>query len=244
MQNTKDNLQLLGQVLLILLGPLLAKHNISVGNEEIDKLLGALSEVFGILWKFAHWHGTPSAPPNGVTGAGGQSGFVRVQTLLFILSVCFALFAWMMAGCAHTQPGNDPIIVNAERAQTIAGPTFDLVLETDNANRPLWKKQIPAFHDFCEWLRQPQIAQLADGTPTNVQRAIAMQLNLDKVKLDYKASKVCSNAVLEAVAALQSIETQANAWLLVITNPAPKLPMLQSPAIATNAVLIVPNLEK
>lgn len=222
MQNTKDNLQLLGQVILIVLGPLLAKHNLTVGNDEIDKLLGALSEVFGLVWKFAHWHGTPSAPTSTPNLSGSnQAGFARLSLMLFTALFTAVIGVLVIAGCAQIKPGNDPIIVNAERVQTIAAPTFDLVLETDNANRPLFQTKIPAFHEFCEWLRQPQTAQLADGTPTNVQRSIAMQLNLDKVKLDYKASKVSSNAVLEAVAALQSIETQANAWLLVITNPAP-----------------------
>jgi hypothetical protein len=227
----KDNLQLIGQVILIVLGPLLAKHNISVGNDEIDKLLAALSEAIGIIWKFFHWHATPSAPAplpgitgGNVTGAtpGSQSGSARLLTLLFVSAISALCFVGFIVGCASIAPGNDPIVVNAERAQQYAESTFDLVLTIDNSNRPLWESKAPAFHDFCEWLRQPQQAFLADGTATNVQRDIAMQLNLDKVKLDYKASKVSSNAVLEAVATLESAERQASSWLSVITNaPAP-----------------------
>lgn len=237
----KDNMQLIGQVILIVLGPLLAKHNITIGNKEVDDVLGAISELAGIIWKFVHWNKTPDAQPVPVNVVTKQSGNIRLG-LMFLLSALSALALVVIVGCAAIQPGQDPIVVNVERAQTIAAPTFDLVLETDNANRTFWKQNVPAFHGYCEWLRQRQLAFLADGTPTNVQRAIAMQLNLDKVKLDYKASKVDSNAVLEVLAALTSAENQANAWLVVMTNAAPKIMPAAPPEIEpSNAVLIIPS---
>jgi hypothetical protein len=90
----------------------------------------------------------------------GLSAGAIVPLLLFFLFSPLFFF-----GCAHIQAGQDPIVVMAERAQTYAASTFDLILETDDANRPLFRERIPAYHDFCEWLRQPQLASLADGTP-------------------------------------------------------------------------------
>jgi hypothetical protein len=219
----KDNIKQFLQVVLILLGPLLIKHHISFGNDIVDEVAGTLSDAWGIIWKFMHWNKTPDAPApvSNPSVSGGQSGFARFSLVLFTAALSAIVFVFIIVGCAHVEPGQDPIIVNAERVQTIATPTFDILLETDNANREFWQSKASAFHDFCEWLRERQTAELADGTITNVQRAIALQLNLDKVKLDYKASKVSSNAVIEVTATLKSIERQANAWLLIVTNPVP-----------------------
>src|SRR5688572_19337335 len=63
----------------------------------------------------------------------------------------------LLSGCASIKPGNDPLVVNVERAETIAKSTFDLVLNVDHTDREFWKAKAPAFHDFCNWLRQPQI---------------------------------------------------------------------------------------
>jgi hypothetical protein len=221
--NTDQQINLAQKFVVLLSGYFISK---GIGDKALWEILS--SAIVGLVtWYISHrWNAAP-ATSNADASTSNQppttasSGFVRLPMLFFTLTAVGALFAALIVGCAHIQPGQDPIIVNTERVQTIAAPTFDLVLETDHSNRAFWETKAPAFHDFCEWLRQTQTAQLADGTPTNVQRAIAMQLNLDKVKLDYKASKVSSNAVLEAIAALESAEQQANAWLVVITNPAP-----------------------
>lgn len=237
----KDNLQLIGQVILIALGPLLAKHGVSVGNAEIDDILGAISEIAGIVWKFRHWNATPAASAAPQTIAPklptSSSGFARPIVLFYLSAICFALAAIVIVGCAPLQPGADPIVVNVERAQTIAASTFDLVLNTDNSERAFWQQKAPAFHDFCEWLRAPQTAFLADGTPTNVQRVIALQLNLDKVKLDYKASRASSNDVFSALATLNSAIQQADAWMMVVTN-SPQSAAGVSPTVPVNRTVI------
>lgn len=225
----KDNLQLIGQVVLIVLGPILLKHGITVGNDDADKILGSLAELAGILWKFFHWHLTPSATPatadaalgKAVTPSGSQSGFISSRVMFLIGSLCMiaaAALIFLSSGCASVQPGQDPLVVNVERAQTVAAPTFDMVLTVDNAQRPFWQEKAPAFHDFCEWLRQPQAVTLSDGTATNVQRAIAMQLNLDNVKLAYKSGRASSNTLVTAMTTLQSAAQQASAWLTITTN--------------------------
>jgi hypothetical protein len=224
--NTDQVYNLIQKLVVALCGYFVGK---GIGDKALWEILSPA--IIGLItWYVSHrWNASPTvmaaldavSQSEASQGSKPTSGSVRLLFLLFVSSVCAAVCMVIAVGCAAIQAGQDPIVVNAERTQTIAEHTFDLVLGVDNSSRALWQSKAPAFHDFCEWLRQPQLAYLADGTPTNVQRDIAMQLNLDKVKLDYKASKVSSNAVLEAVATLESAEQQANAWLTVITNPAP-----------------------
>lgn len=124
----------------------------------------------------------------------------------------------ILVGCTAIQPGQDPLVVNIERIQTVAAPTFDIVLSTDDSNRSFFQTKLPAYHSFCEWLRQPQSVPLSSGTLTNVQRSIALQFNLDNVKLAYKAGKATSNDLFTAGTTLQSVVSQASAWLTIATN--------------------------
>lgn len=213
----KDNIKQAMQVILIVLGPLLIKHHITFGNDFIDELAGTISDAWGIIWKFWHWNSTPDAPavppPPTATPPMSLGGALH---LAFIGALIIGFI-----GCAAIKPGEDALVVNVERAQTVAAPTFDLLLGADNSNRSFWQTKAPAFHTFAEWLRERQIAPLPTGGTTNVQRAIALQLNLDNVKLAYKSSQVSSNALVTAAATLQSALDQANAWLVIVTNPAP-----------------------
>lgn len=135
--------------------------------------------------------------------------------ILLILSIGF-----LLPGCAHLQPGADPLIVRTEQLQTVATSSFDLVLQTDQLDRGFWSTKAPAFHNFCEWLRQPQSVP---GLANPLQRDLAMLWNLDQVKLAYKSSKVSSNALLEAIATVESAANQAAAWITITTNKPPTL---------------------
>lgn len=126
--------------------------------------------------------------------------------------------AFYLSGCMlHTAPGADPLVVNVERAETLGKSTFDLVLNTDNDNRPFWRTNAPAFHGFCEWLRQPQTVE---GTNT-LPRAAAMLVSLDDVKLSYQSHGASSNALASALGAFSEIVNQASAWATVVKKPTP-----------------------
>jgi hypothetical protein len=201
-----DTLQLIGQVILIGLGPVLAKHGISLGNADLDKLLGSVSLLAGIVWKFWHWNVTPSAP------AASQPAAVPINRIVSVLALTAALFLFW--GCAHLQPGADPIVVNVERFETTAKPTFDLALNVDNSNRAFFATNAPQFHHLCEWLRQPQTVEQTNTLP----RAAAMLVSLDDVKLAYKAGRASSNEVFTVLTTAQSAVNQASSWLTVVTN--------------------------
>jgi hypothetical protein len=121
---------------------------------------------------------------------------------------------FISTGCVKLKPGADPIVVRAEQAEAGAKATFDLVLKTDQIDRGYWRTNAPAFHNFCEWLRQPQPVWGTNYLP----RASAMIANLDNVKQDYKAARGSSNAVITALITLQSAVTEASAWSAVVTN--------------------------
>jgi hypothetical protein len=195
-----DTLQLIGQILLIGLGPVLAKHGITLGNEDVDKVTGAIAFIGGVVWKFYHWNKTPTAPPSG-----GIS--VPIQKIASLLVLTAALAG--ILGCVPLQPGADPLIVRCEQAETIAKTSFDGVLSIDNSQRDFYRTSAPAFHNFCEWLRQPQTVEVTNTLP----RATAMIVSLDDVKLAYKGARASSNDVWIALQTLTSAMGQANAWL-------------------------------
>lgn len=135
--------------------------------------------------------------------------------LAVLVTVCVAAdLAMLLNGCASIRPGNDPLIVRAEQTETIAIGAFDLVVNLDNANRPFWRTNIPAFHQFAEWLRAPQVVNQTNTLP----RGAAMIWSVNSVKQDYKVNRAQSNLLITAIATLQSAIGQANGWLNLVTN--------------------------
>src|SRR5581483_810783 len=172
--NNDQLINLVQTILKLVAGALAAK---GLGDSSLwEGISGGILAL--VTWYASHkWNATPASSPTAVITSAptsSQSGFARPAVLFVLASFCLILAA--MIGCAHLQPCADPVVVNVERVQTVAAPTFDLVLSTDDTARPLWAQKAPAFHDFCEWLRQPQTVGLANGAATNVPRAIALQL--------------------------------------------------------------------
>ncbi len=200
----KDQLQLIAQVVLIGLGPVLAKHGVTVGNADVDQILGGLSLLGGIIWKFWHWNATPSATP----------AAVAIKQIVSALAL-MAVASFFILGCAQLAPGADPIVVRVEQFEETAKPTFDLTLSVDQS---LGTNSPPAFHNFCAWLSAPQTVEQTNTLP----RCYAMLLSLDDVKLNYKAARVSSNAVFTALATGQSMLNQASSYLSLVTNSATK----------------------
>lgn len=122
----------------------------------------------------------------------------------------------ILIGCAHLTPGADPLVVRVEQTQSGAMGTFDLVLHEDQANRSFWATNAPAFHSFCEWLRTPQ-----KYNGSNVARCVAIQFNVDDLKLAYKAGKTTgnSNALYTAFTVLSAAVGQASSWQNIVTSP-------------------------
>jgi hypothetical protein len=123
----------------------------------------------------------------------------------------------MFAGCATLQPGADPLVVRTEQTQAVAKGAFDMVLRIDHSNREFWKTNQPAFHGFCEWLRTPQM--ILDGT--NYSRAATMLINLDRVKLSYKANRGESNTLATALAVVEATVNESHHWILTTTTAKP-----------------------
>ncbi len=144
--------------------------------------------------------------------------FKRINAALLALLIVVALAIPATAifmGCASLSAGADPLVVRVEQGETGANATFDFVLHEDQANRGFWETNAPAFHNFCEWLRTPTVY-----TGTNVPRCVAMQLNVDDLKLSYKASKTAgnSNALFSAFAVLSTAFSEASSWQGIVTN--------------------------
>lgn len=128
----------------------------------------------------------------------------------------------LFSACMRLEPGADPFVVNAERVETVAVSTFDLVLGVDDANRVFFMEQAPKFHEFCEWLRAPQPIWGTNSAP----RAIAMVVNLNDVKRAYKRGLQSSNTLNAAILALAEAYSTAAGWLPAITNmPGVKMPV-------------------
>lgn len=93
----KDNIRLLIQMALIFLAPLLAKHHITVGNDQIDQIAAGLALVAGVISTFAHWWKSPpnpnlvALPPAGQKA--GQTAAKLPIALLLAGLVCRAAMA-------------------------------------------------------------------------------------------------------------------------------------------------------
>jgi hypothetical protein len=198
-------------VLKIIAGLLLSSgiHNAGTFAELLNgpDVFGLVTLLVSLAWSHNAHSDTPPGPP---TAAAGGSPSIRLPALLALACALLVL----EPGCSHLQPGADPLVVNVERAEVMGQSTFDLVLHLDHTDRGFWATNAPAFHGFCQWLRQPQ---LIEGTNT-LPRAAAMLLSLDDVKRDYKASLSSSNALLEALATFQSVLNQAQAWQTIVTK--------------------------
>jgi len=136
---------------------------------------------------------------------------MKWKLLLFSLIAAIGLGV----GCASIQPGNDPLVVRTEQTLATGKSLFDTTLGIDHANRPFFATNAPAFHIFCEWLREPQAVPELSGT---LPRASALLYSLDTIKRDYQASKASSNTLYTALATFESVSSQAGAWLTIATN--------------------------
>lgn len=134
-----------------------------------------------------------------------------MKKLLFI-----PILAAILIGCASLSPTADPFVVRVEQGEAGASATFDLVLRVDNSQRGFWITNAPAFHNFCEWLRTP-----TPYTSNTVPRCVAIQLNVDDLKLAYQNSKTAgnSNALYTAFGVLAAAAGQAAAWQTIVTTP-------------------------
>lgn len=132
----------------------------------------------------------------------------RFTTRIFLT---LAFVATLFVGCATLDPGADPVIVRAEQVQSATRSTIDLVLNEDDSNRGLYAATLPAFHEFCSWLRTP-----VPWSTTNLPRAIVMQLNLQNAKEAYRKNRN-TNAFELILSLNETVLSQANSWSNVFT---------------------------
>jgi len=219
----QDQLSSLVRTALKILGALIVSTGLqNAGNLDAaintPDVIGLVSLIAGMVWSHFSHTGTP--PP---TGATGGSPSIKLPLLL---ALCCAVLC-LAPGCSPIQPGADPIIVQTERAETVGKASFDLILHADNTDRAFWETNAPAFHEFCEWLRQPITIE---GTNT-LPRASALILQLDDVKLDYESARTSSNALWVACTTFQGLVSQAQAWQTVILPPKTPDPKPQTPLL-------------
>jgi hypothetical protein len=147
---------------------------------------------------------------------------MKLNTLSLFTAIGLFAVAGCFNGCAPLQPGADPLVVRAEQLQTTAAASFDAVLGTEGANFGFWRTNAPGFFQFCESLKQPVVYDSPEFGPTNVQRFIAAQLELDDAKTAYKADATgsSSNRLAGAADALQVLLQDASGWLAQTTTKA------------------------
>lgn len=142
-----------------------------------------------------------------------KQNFIRMVVGAVALASALVTTAHLGA-CVKIQTGADPLVVQCERTETMAAASFDLCLKVDDANRPFFKNNLPAYHDFCEWLRQPQPIWVTNTVP----RCVAMIIGMNDVKRAYKSKMDTSNRLYAVMFAVQEAGNQAATWLNVATN--------------------------
>lgn len=88
----KDNTQIIGQVVTLLVGGFLTKRGLD--QHDIESLIGAAITLVGIVWKFWHWHTTPD---NSNTPTAGN-----LANTLKSWAVVGALFFFVHPGMAQS----------------------------------------------------------------------------------------------------------------------------------------------
>ena len=73
-----------------------------------------------------------------------------MKTQRTITPILVALF---LIGCASIQPGNDPVVVNAERSTNVAFETINTFLQIEYTNQAWVKANAPQIHTYANYLR-------------------------------------------------------------------------------------------
>jgi len=159
--------------------------------------------VLGITWLWGHL--THSSPPP-VSGASPKSPLPP----MVLLAVCAG--GLLLTGCAHLAPGSRAVVVRAEQSITLANATFDSAIHIDDANRPFFRTNAPAFHAFCEWLRVPVvILPLTNSLP----RGLAIVESADAVKNAYKQTSGTNEYafLISSLAVVESVTSEAQKFI-------------------------------
>lgn len=122
-----------------------------------------------------------------------------------------------LVGCSAIQTGSDPLVVTAERVETVATAMFTATLTANDINRPFWRTNSPDFHAFCTMLRQKQ-TRLYKGAVVELPSASALVWDLDAIKQAYKQSQTGSNSLQTAISNIQNLTLTAQSWLKFATN--------------------------
>lgn len=98
-----DTIQAIAQVVLILVGPWLARNHISLTSIDLTGAIGAIMTAGGIIWKALHLasllKGSPSQTTTNIT-AGKGNGLGAGNVPIFLAFVLPSFAALLFAGCA------------------------------------------------------------------------------------------------------------------------------------------------
>jgi hypothetical protein len=118
------------------------------------------------------------------------------------------LAALFLISCASITPGNDPVVVNAERITALGADTFDTFLHFEADNSGALKTVSPDIHKFAEALRR------------NGQTWLLTARSLTKA---YKLNKTPENktSLQTALAVISEAVAQANNYVARAANKTP-----------------------
>ena len=115
------------------------------------------------------------------------------------LAVAIAAIAALALGsCAGILPGNDPVVVNAERVTAAAADTFDAAFNVEYQNHALLKEKSPAIVAYVNYAR------------TNAPKWLATARQLTQA---YKTNRTAANkanlqtAIATLTAAVNQLQT-------------------------------------
>lgn len=106
----------------------------------------------------------------------------------------------VLSSCVSIMPGNDPVLVNAERVTTTAYDTFDSFFALERAQETYVKANAPAVHVFANSLRVNAPKWLATARATTE----AYRLNRSA---DNKANLTTAIAILQTAISQVTVYT-------------------------------------
>jgi len=123
--------------------------------------------------------------------------------ILVMTAVTMGLFS---TGCASVKPGNDPVLVNAERAEQIGFDAIDGLLKIETANRAEFAKLVPGATAIADQIR----AKTPDAIHA-VDRAIDAYKAAKKAGVGTDAATAALNAELAALSSIVQSATDLSA---------------------------------
>lgn len=134
-----DTIQAIAQIVLLIVGPLLAKNHVTLTRADLVGAIGGVMTAAGVVWKLAHLasllKGSPNQATTTITAGKGNGLGPAVPLMVALLGTMF------FAGCANNPPVVGHVALITTRGFGLWVETSSVPNGTPNAKLGLFSQQ-------------------------------------------------------------------------------------------------------